>query len=37
MTSAIKLGNEQQFAIAKSIQEKTGAKNIKLKPEAGPE
>ena len=32
MTSAVKLENEQQFAIAKKLQEMTGAKNIKLKP-----
>ena len=28
----MKLENEQQFAIAKKLQEMTGAKNIKLKP-----
>ena len=33
VTSAAKLGNEQQFLIAKKLQELTGAKNIKLKPE----
>lgn len=33
MTSAVKLENEQQFMIAKKLQEMTGAKNIKLKPE----
>ena len=32
VTSAVKLENEQQFMIAKKIQEMTGAKNIKLKP-----
>ena len=32
VTSAVKLENEQQFAIAKKLQEMTGAKNIKLKP-----
>ena len=36
MTSAVKLENEQQFLIAKKIQEMTGAKNIKLKPEVDP-
>ena len=36
MTSAVKLENEQQFMIAKKIQEMTGAKNIKLKPEVAP-
>eukprot|EP00218_Dolichomastix_sp_CCMP3274_P013619 CAMPEP_0170139018 /NCGR_PEP_ID=MMETSP0033_2-20121228/5343_1 /TAXON_ID=195969 /ORGANISM="Dolichomastix tenuilepis, Strain CCMP3274" /LENGTH=497 /DNA_ID=CAMNT_0010375093 /DNA_START=37 /DNA_END=1534 /DNA_ORIENTATION=- len=33
VTSAIALENEQQFLIAKKLQEMTGAKNIKLKPE----
>jgi len=33
LTSAYKLENEQQFLIAKKIQELTGAKNIKLKPQ----
>ena len=33
MTSAVKLENEQQFMIAKKLQEMTGAKSIKLKPE----
>jgi F-type H+-transporting ATPase subunit delta len=33
VTSATKLENEQQFQIAKKLQELTGAKNIKLKPE----
>mmetsp|Transcript_1290 Transcript_1290/g.3992 ORF Transcript_1290/g.3992 Transcript_1290/m.3992 type:complete len:208 (-) Transcript_1290:1278-1901(-) len=33
VTSAVKLENEQQFMIAKKLQEMTGAKNIKLKPE----
>jgi len=33
VTSAIALENEQQFLIAKKLQELTGAKNIKLKPE----
>lgn len=33
MTSAVKLENEQQFLIAKKLQEMTGAKNIKLKPQ----
>ena len=28
----MKLENEQQFAIAKKLQEMTGAQNIKLKP-----
>lgn len=32
VTSAVKLENEQQFAIAKKLQQMTGAKNIKLKP-----
>lgn len=32
VTSAIKLENEEQFLIAKRLQELTGAKNIKLKP-----
>jgi len=32
VTSAVKLENEQQFLIAKKLQELTGAKNIKLKP-----
>jgi hypothetical protein len=36
VTSAVKLENEQQFLIAKKIQEMTGAKNIKLKPEVDP-
>ena len=36
VTSAVKLENEQQFMIAKKIQEMTGAKNIKLKPEVDP-
>ena len=31
--SAVKLYNDQQFNIAKKLQEMTGAKNIKLKPE----
>ena len=31
--SAVKLDNDQQFNIAKKLQEMTGAKNIKLKPE----
>ena len=33
VTSAVKVENEQQFMIAKKLQEMTGAKNIKLKPE----
>merc|ERR1711970_1170074 len=33
VTSAVQLENEQQFLIAKKLQEMTGAKNIKLKPE----
>ena len=33
MTSAVQLENEQQFLIAKKLQEMTGAKNIKLKPQ----
>jgi len=33
VTSAVKLENEQQFLIAKKLQEMTGAKNIKLKPQ----
>ena len=33
VTSAVKLENEQQLMIAKKLQEMTGAKNIKLKPE----
>jgi len=36
VTSAVKLENEQQFMIAKKVQEMTGAKNIKLKPEVDP-
>jgi ATP synthase F1 delta subunit len=36
VTSAQKLENEQQFAIAKKLQEMTGAKNIKLKPVVDP-
>jgi len=36
VTSAVKLENEEQFMIAKKIQEMTGAKNIKLKPEVDP-
>ena len=32
VASAVKLENEQQFAIAKKLQAMTGAKNIKLKP-----
>ena len=31
--SAVKLEQEQQFLIAKKLQELTGSKNIKLKPE----
>ena len=30
--SAVKLEDEQQFLIAKKIQELTGAKNVKIKP-----
>eukprot|EP00976_Prorocentrum_cordatum_P090766 1188250-Prorocentrum_minimum.AAC.1 len=33
VTSAVQLENEQQFLIAKKLQEMTGAKNIKLKPQ----
>ena len=33
LTSAVKLEQEQQFLIAKKLQELTGSKNIKLKPE----
>ncbi|KAK3276620.1 hypothetical protein CYMTET_15320 [Cymbomonas tetramitiformis] len=36
VTSAVKLENEQQFLIAKKMQEMTGAKNIKLKPQVDP-
>ena len=36
VTSAVKLENEQQFAIAKKLQQMTGAKNIKLKPVVDP-
>mmetsp|Transcript_54764 Transcript_54764/g.173950 ORF Transcript_54764/g.173950 Transcript_54764/m.173950 type:complete len:193 (-) Transcript_54764:147-725(-) len=36
VTSAVKLENEQQFLIAKKLQEMTGAKNIKLKPVVDP-
>ena len=32
LKSAVKLEQEQQFLIAKKLQELTGAKNIKLKP-----
>ena len=32
LRSAVKLGQEQQFLIAKKLQELTGSKNIKLKP-----
>lgn len=32
LTSAVKLEQEQQFMIAKKLQELTGSKNIKLKP-----
>jgi F-type H+-transporting ATPase subunit delta len=32
VTSAVKLESEEQFLIAKKLQELTGAKNIKLKP-----
>lgn len=32
MRSAVKLEQEQQFLIAKKLQELTGSKNIKLKP-----
>lgn len=32
LTSAVKLEQEQQFLIAKKLQELTGSKNIKLKP-----
>ena len=30
--SAVKLEDEQQFLIAKKVQELTGAKNVKIKP-----
>jgi F-type H+-transporting ATPase subunit delta len=33
LTSAVKLEQEQQFLIAKKLQELTGSKNIKLKPQ----
>lgn len=32
LRSAVKLEQEQQFLIAKKLQELTGSKNIKLKP-----
>ena len=32
MRSAVRLEQEQQFLIAKKLQELTGSKNIKLKP-----
>ena len=32
MRSAVKLEQEQQFLIAKKLQELTGSKNIKLRP-----
>jgi F-type H+-transporting ATPase subunit delta len=32
LRSAVKLEQEQQFLIAKKLQEMTGSKNIKLKP-----
>jgi F-type H+-transporting ATPase subunit delta len=32
LRSAVKLEQEQQFMIAKKLQELTGSKNIKLKP-----
>eukprot|EP00951_Prasinocladus_malaysianus_P008451 scaffold61205_cov40-Prasinocladus_malaysianus.AAC.1 len=32
LKSAVKLEQEQQFLIAKKLQELTGSKNIKLKP-----
>ena len=34
--SAVKLEQEQQFLVAKKLQELTGAKNVKLKPEVDP-
>jgi len=37
VTSASKLSKEDQFQIAKKLQELTGAKNIKLKPNIDPE
>ena len=33
LRSAVKLEQEQQFLIAKKLQELTGSKNIKLKPQ----
>ena len=36
MRSAVKLEQEQQFLIAKKLQELTGSKNIKLKPTVDP-
>lgn len=36
VTSAVKLEQEQQFLIAKKLQELTGSKNIKLKPAVDP-
>ena len=37
LRSAVKLQQEQQFLIAKKLQELTGSKNIKLKPVVDPE
>ncbi len=37
LRSAVKLEQEQQFLIAKKLQELTGSKNIKLKPVVDPE
>ena len=35
LRSAVRLEQEQQFLIAKKLQELTGSKNIKLKPVGG--
>ena len=37
LRSAVKMEQEQQFLIAKKLQELTGSKNIKLKPVVDPE
>lgn len=37
LKSAVKLEQEQQFLIAKKLQELTGSKNIKLKPIVDPD
>ena len=36
LRSAVKLEQEQQFLIAKKLQELTGSKNIKIKPVVDP-